>query len=201
MRRGCVRKAHRVPLTPLRCCSSSFNPQFSAFFLYQGVVQILQAWYQKRRHYVKLALKQVSMMDVASTETLTETPTELYALVLFIFSAHIFQVYAAPRAAPCPVRPPTHARPSRCSACSYNGVTLLHMVLATDDFMSKPWTAFKDEVQALTLGLLFLLLGCVNFHQVVTTLRDKAKRKHTDERVLRAQKSRASRKGASTKME
>ena len=59
-------------------------------------------------------------MDVSQTETLTETPKELYLLLMFIFAVHLFQVY--------------------------NGLSLGHAVWAEFN-LSQPWYNFREEVQ------------------------------------------------------
>lgn len=86
-----------------------FSDQFMYYFLYQAVVQFLQAGYQKRRHYPRRAMGKVSKrpvagfpvlnaccqataMDVSSSETLTEIPSEFYVLVVIVLLAQAFQV-------------------------------------------------------------------------------------------------------------
>jgi len=89
-------------------------------------------------------------MDVSQTETLTETPKELYLLLVFIFAVHLFQVY--------------------------NGVTLgLHLSRMYESL--KPWYNFREEVQAVLVAILFTVLGLVNFHQTVMVVVDKQRRK------------------------
>ncbi|RYG54403.1 hypothetical protein EON66_07185 [archaeon] len=41
-----------------------FHPVFTAYFLYQGLVQLMQARYQKSRHYALTALGKVSFARV-----------------------------------------------------------------------------------------------------------------------------------------
>lgn len=59
-------------------------------------------------------------MDVSQTETITETPKELYLLLIFIFAVHLFQVY--------------------------NGLSLGHAVWAEFN-LAQPWYNFREEVQ------------------------------------------------------
>jgi len=141
-----------------RACASAssyLSACVSRYCLCQGVVQFMQAAYQKKRLYIRKAIgkvrpachdcaalmtcstsscltprcyvvhAQAGPMDVSQTETLTEMPTELYALLAFIFAVHLFQIY--------------------------NGLSLGHAILS-DFNLSQPWYNFKEEVQVCCIA-------------------------------------------------
>ena len=56
-----------APPSPRRRSWNSFIPAFTAYFLYQGIVQVFQASYQKKRHYALLATGKAKPMDVSQT--------------------------------------------------------------------------------------------------------------------------------------
>lgn len=70
----------------------SFLPTFTLYFLYQGVVQFAQAWYQKARLYARTAMGKAAGMDLAHTETLTEFHSGIWAIVGLVVIAQGWQV-------------------------------------------------------------------------------------------------------------
>ena len=53
-------------------------------------MQVLQARYQRERHYARLAMGAAGPMDVSSTETVTEFHSGLYVIVFFVIVAREF---------------------------------------------------------------------------------------------------------------
>lgn len=136
-----------------------FIPTFTAYFLYQGLVQFVQAWYQKARHYARTAMGEANPMDVAHTETLTEFHQGLYLLVVLLFIAQAWQLY--------------------------NGVALFQ-VLFLELNVSQPWYDFREEVQCAVLGSMFIILGVLNFVVTIQTLLAKSSKERARAK-LRAQ--------------
>jgi len=126
-----------------------FLPQLTAFFLYQGVVQFLQARYQKARHYARVAMGKAHAMDVSNSETLAEFHAGLWLVVIFAVGAHVWQVY--------------------------NGYCMFALLLKDLD-VTQPWYRFREEVQCVVVGCMFLILGFTNFAVTVQTLADKCSR-------------------------
>ena len=122
----------------------SFTPQLTAYFLYQGLVQVCQARYQKARHYARRAMGKANAMDVAHTETLTEFHAGLYVIVVLVVVAHIWQVV--------------------------QGVAMFQLlsVIVREDGAS--WWDWREEVQCVVLGVMFVALGLMNFVELVQTL-------------------------------
>merc|ERR1712087_952066 len=52
------------------------------FFMFQGIVMLLQADYQKRRHYARKALAKKGKLDIRTSEVLDETPHARYRLLI-----------------------------------------------------------------------------------------------------------------------
>jgi len=52
------------------------------FFLYQGVVMVLQNDYQKRRHYARKALAKKGKLDIRTSEVIDETPHARYRMLI-----------------------------------------------------------------------------------------------------------------------
>lgn len=124
-------------------------PTFTAYFLFQGAVQFVQARYQRARHYARRAMGKANHMDVSHTETLTEFHAGLYIIVVLVFIAQAWQIY--------------------------NGIALIQVLTYELNF-SQPWYDFREEVQCGMLGVLFLFLGITNFVVTVQTLLDKSAR-------------------------
>jgi TMPIT-like protein len=123
-----------------------FMPSFTAYFLYQGLVQFLQARYQKSRHYARMAMGKAAHMDVSHTETISEYHSGLVTIVVLVFIAHLWQVLLGLR---------------------------MFAALTTYLNVSQPWYEFKEEVQCVILGVLFIFLGVTNFYVTVSTLQEK----------------------------
>ena len=72
---------------------TDFIPSFTAYFIFQGIVQFAQARYQRARHYALRALGKATSMDVTHTETLHEFHTGLWVIVLLVVIAQAWQVF------------------------------------------------------------------------------------------------------------
>jgi hypothetical protein len=67
--------------------------QFLLFAAVQGGVMFFQNIYQKRRNYVRRSLGQASQVDVESSETIVEKPTDLKLLVPLLLALYVFELY------------------------------------------------------------------------------------------------------------
>lgn len=123
-----------------------FMQLFTAYFLYQGLVQFLQGWYQRGRHYHLRALGERTPMDVSHTETISEFHQGLYPLVFLLLIAHAWQVY--------------------------NGYCLLE-VLVLELNPRQNWYEFREEIQCFALGMLFIFLGCTNAFVTIRIILEK----------------------------
>jgi len=123
-----------------------FMQLFTAYFLYQGLVQFIQGWYQRGRHYHLRALGERTPMDVSHTETISEFHQGLYPLVFLALIAHAWQVY--------------------------NGYSLLE-VLVLELNPRRNWYEFREEIQCFALGMLFIFLGCTNAFVTISTILEK----------------------------
>eukprot|EP01084_Bolivina_argentea_P129183 228182_1 len=68
------------------------------FFIYQGVVMLLQIDYQKKRHYARKALAQKSQFDIRTSEVIDEKPHSKYkilipALYITYFAQLLISIY------------------------------------------------------------------------------------------------------------
>ena len=70
----------------------SFSPYFTAYFLYQGLVQFVQSHYQQARLYVRRTIGKATHIDVSHTETIDEFHSGLWLVVILVFVAHACQV-------------------------------------------------------------------------------------------------------------
>ena len=61
-----------------------YELRFQYFMIFQGVVQLAQNWYQKRRHYSLRALGKLNPGDVASSETPQRSDPQLMVLLPFL---------------------------------------------------------------------------------------------------------------------
>jgi len=125
-------------------------PYWQFFLLYQGFVQVLQLWYQKRRDYANRALGRTQRMDVSYSETLTEFPKELVLLVPFVLFAHMWQMSL--------------------------GIYLLNILFNEMDPLNTHWTAYTEEVQCALCGFVAMLLGIGNIVTTVKTLWSKSQK-------------------------
>lgn len=123
------------------------TPHLTAYFAYQGLVQVFQARYQKARHYARMAMGKAAHMDVAHTETLTEWHRGLAFITVLVFIAQLWQLAL--------------------------GYTMLFRLLPKQLNPSQPWYDFREEVQCVIVGGLFLLLGVVNCGVTIQTLVEK----------------------------
>ncbi len=84
---------------------------FFWFCILQGVVMLVQAWYQHNRSYARKAVGKAKQHDVHSTETLLEKPSDLKLLVPLLFGLYaaelvlgadlaLFWYYEAPNSYP-----------------------------------------------------------------------------------------------------
>lgn len=62
------------------------------FLVVQGIVMFLQNLYQSKRHYTRVAIGKASTIDVAASETLVETPSNLRILVPLLFLTYILEL-------------------------------------------------------------------------------------------------------------
>ena len=67
-------------------------PLFYQFGLVQGLVMIAQNWYQAKRGYVRKSLGKAATIDVDSTETIVEKPTDLKWLVPLLIALYIAEL-------------------------------------------------------------------------------------------------------------
>jgi hypothetical protein len=123
-----------------------FMQLFTAYFLYQGLVQFIQGWYQRGRHYHLRALGERTPMDVSHTETISEFHQGLYPMVVLLLIAHAWQVY--------------------------NGYSLLE-VLILELNPRQNWYEFREEIQCFALGMLFIFMGCTNAFVTISTILEK----------------------------
>jgi hypothetical protein len=134
-----------------------FVPYWNVFLVYQGVVQMMQLFYQKRRDYTNRALGRTGRMDVSFSETLTEFPRELVLLVPFLYGSYIWQVWM--------------------------GLQLLSMLVFELDPLHVHWTLYREEVQVGVTGVVALVLGLGNFITTTLTLLEKRSRQPKDKRL------------------
>jgi hypothetical protein len=128
-------------------------PYWQFFLLYQGFVQLLQLFYQKRRDYANRALGRTQRMDVSFSETLTEFPKELVMLVPFVLVAHIWEVVL--------------------------GSFLLSILFLEMDPVHTHWTNYREEVQCFVCGLIAVFLGVGNLWTTIRTLWKKSHKSKT----------------------
>jgi hypothetical protein len=64
-----------------------------AFGLLQGLTMLFQNNYQKRRLYVRKTLGKAKAIDVESSETLVEKPTDLKALIPMLFLLYAIELW------------------------------------------------------------------------------------------------------------
>lgn len=67
--------------------------RFLWFALAQGFVMMVSNRYQANRHYARRALGKAKEVDVETTETLVEKPTDLFALVPMLYCVYAFEIY------------------------------------------------------------------------------------------------------------
>ena len=128
-------------------------PYWQTFLLYQGFVQVLQLWYQKRRDYANRALGRTQRMDVSYSETLTEFPKELVLLVPFVLLAHLWEVCL--------------------------GAYLLNILFKEMNPFNTHWTEYREEVQCFVCGFVAIFLGLGNIYTTVRTLWSKTQKKNS----------------------
>lgn len=59
------------------------------FGLFQGLVMLAQNIYQKRRSYVRKSLGKAKQVDVDTSETLVEKPTDLKVLIPLLYALYV----------------------------------------------------------------------------------------------------------------
>jgi hypothetical protein len=129
--------------------SRSFDgnmPYFTAYFLYQGLVQFVQWSYQSERHYHRKALGDAREMDVAQTETIVEFHSGFWPLVSLLCTTYLCQIMLGLR---------------------------LWSNLVNHLSPSQPWYSFREETQCALLGSSFILLGVMNAYFTVSTILEK----------------------------
>jgi TMPIT-like protein len=124
-----------------------FIPYFTAYFLAQGIVQFVQGWYQKRRHYARRALGKASSMDPATTEGIQEVDSGLYFIVPLLVAMYMIQFSL--------------------------GALLLHAAVHRLNLLQPIWN-YKEEIQVTALGLCFCFLAIMNLTVLVKTLMSKS---------------------------
>eukprot|EP01029_Cantina_marsupialis_P016968 TRINITY_DN38092_c0_g1_i1.p1 TRINITY_DN38092_c0_g1~~TRINITY_DN38092_c0_g1_i1.p1 ORF type:complete len:488 (-),score=104.56 TRINITY_DN38092_c0_g1_i1:262-1725(-) len=117
-------------------------PQVVYYYLYLGFVMLLQNRYQRKRHYHLRSLGKVGSMDIQNTHTIIERPQELRILVLFLFIGQVWQFYIG-------------------SSTVFNYCWHLDL----EDFRD-----FTGIVCGIIVGLLYMMIGFMNFFMTVTTL-------------------------------
>jgi TMPIT-like protein len=134
---------------------ASFLPQFTIYFLYQGIVQFAQARYQKSRHYALRAMGKAGAMDVSHTETLSEFNSGLWSIVILVVIAQGWQIW--------------------------NGFKLFWVLIqhSNPDIHWYQFHQFREEMQCAALGFIFIVVGINNFINTVATLMDKGKRRRS----------------------
>ena len=137
-----------------------FLPPLTGIFLYQGCVQFVQARYQARGHYARRALGKAGHMDVTHGETLAEFHSGLTFLIILVVIAHAAQVAI--------------------------GVHMWQSLLFILSVNQSPWYEFREEIQCMIVGTLFILLGVMNFFETVRTLIEKCVRQREARRQLGA---------------
>ncbi|CEO95353.1 Transmembrane protein 120 like protein [Plasmodiophora brassicae] len=61
--------------------------------IWQGLIMLFQTQYQKSRHYVRMSLGKAGELDVPSSETLVEKPTNLTILVPLLYITYALQLF------------------------------------------------------------------------------------------------------------
>jgi hypothetical protein len=112
-------------------------------------VQFVQGWYQRARHYPRVALVTANPMDVSHTETLSEFHQGLYPIVGMLFVAHLWQIF--------------------------NGASML-LVLSNELKRGQSWFDFREEIQCCVIGVMFVFLGFTNMFYTVLTIVEKSQR-------------------------
>jgi hypothetical protein len=121
-----------------------FVPYWNYFLAFQGVVQVLQLLYQRKRDYALRALGRTSRMDVAFSETLVEFPTELKILIPILVLDQFWQIFL--------------------------GLKLLECVWTEFDILNTHWTMYREEVQMTVCGIVAIVLGVGNLYTTMVTL-------------------------------
>ena len=120
---------------------NTYKMQYVMYILFQGFVQLLQNNYQRARHYTSRALGHAGSMDVPMTETITEVPSLLLVVVIYI--NQFLQIY--------------------------NGSSLLYTV-CTELRLLQPLGNYKEELQCFAIGVLVITVGIGNFLATTYTL-------------------------------
>lgn len=124
-------------------------PMFTLYFLYQGFVQLFQSRYQQQRHYARIALGKAKDMDTTTSEGLQEFHAGLIILVTLLLVAYAVQAYMS--------------------------FSLLRAAFF-DLNLAQPWYEYREEVQAITCGVLFGVLCVGNTITLFNTLIRKTRR-------------------------
>lgn len=66
--------------------------EFLWFGLLQGVIMLIQNRYQQRRSYVRKTLGKATQVDVDTSETLVEKPTDLKILIPLLYALYLYEV-------------------------------------------------------------------------------------------------------------
>jgi len=64
------------------------------FGLAQGIIMLLQNFYQVRRSYARVSMGKAQPIDVERSETIVEKPVDLQILVPLLFAIYAFEFYA-----------------------------------------------------------------------------------------------------------
>lgn len=126
-------------------------PQWQVFLLYQGLVQVVQLWYQQKRDYANRALGKTMPMDVTFSETLTDFPRELLMLAPLVIIAHLWQITV--------------------------GLYLLRLLFTEMKPFEVHWTNYVEQVQCFVCGVVVMLLGTGNLVTTLLTLWRKSQHK------------------------
>lgn len=63
------------------------------FLVFQGVVTVMQIWYQKRRHKIRVSIGKAKEHDIATSETLVEKPHDLKLLVPLLYTLYTLEIF------------------------------------------------------------------------------------------------------------
>jgi len=70
-----------------------FRTELLVFAVLQGFLMVLQNSYQARRSYVRKTLGKAQQIDVDSSETIVEKPTDLKILIPLLFLLYVVEMY------------------------------------------------------------------------------------------------------------
>ena len=135
------------------------------FCVLQGFVQLIQNWYQKKRHYTLMSLGKASSMDITSTETISDvniSKKPFLVVLIPVFVTQFVQVYVG-------VIMLVNLFGSKNGNGNGNGNEV-----GLNPFQSPG--NYREEMQTFAIGVLAIVLGIGNFVATMIALRKKAKK-------------------------